>query len=119
MNRSLVLAAALLAVAAGHAEAHALLKTAEPAVGATVSAGPTELRLHFSEGVEPAFSAVEITANDAETITPTAIVTDPTDTATLVVRLPVPLISGQYRIHWHVVSVDSHKTRGDHDNPFR
>jgi methionine-rich copper-binding protein CopC len=94
------------------ASAHALLRTAVPAVGATVAAGPQELRLRFSEGVEAAFSGVEVTADDGQPVTPARIAVDPADSATLIVTLPAPLAEGSYTVHWHVVSVDTHKTQG-------
>ena len=40
--------------------AHAQLEKATPAVGATVSS-PSEIRLEFSEGVEPKFTKVSLT----------------------------------------------------------
>ena len=40
--------------------AHAQLVSATPAVGATVASAPGELKLKFSEGVEPRFSSVAL-----------------------------------------------------------
>ena len=58
MRRHAVIAAAILAFGVGlveSAQAHALLRHAEPAVGSTVAGAPKELALTFSEAVEPAF----------------------------------------------------------------
>ena len=46
------------AVATTAAFAHAQLQKATPAVGGTVNASPTEIRLKFSEGLEPRFSSI-------------------------------------------------------------
>ena len=46
--------------AAADAFAHAQLEKATPAVGGTVSSA-SEIRLEFSEGVEPKFSKVSVT----------------------------------------------------------
>ncbi len=106
----LVLAAVM--VASGPARAHALLQKTIPAVGAEVSPGPASLRLHFSEGIELAFSGVAIAMADGVAITPRSLTLDPADDATLVVSLSAPLAPGQYEVAWHVVSVDTHKTQG-------
>jgi copper resistance protein C len=47
------------ALVATQAFAHAQLEKATPAVGGTVG-GPSEIRLEFSEGVEPKFSKVSL-----------------------------------------------------------
>ena len=96
----------------GSASAHALLKAAVPAVGATVGEGPQDLRLRFSEGVEAAFSGVDITTEDGRPVGPVTITVEPAVAATLIVTLPAPLAPGTYTVQWHVVSVDTHKTRG-------
>ena len=49
-----------LALTANSAFAHAHLEKATPPVGGTVSS-PSEIRLEFSEGVEPKFSKVTLT----------------------------------------------------------
>ena len=116
--RTLILVLALLGlglVPTGSAAAHALLKVAVPAVGATVTGRPSELRLHFSEGIEAAFSGVTLTAEDGQPVQPVAVAVDPADSATLVVSLSGPLAPGTYNVQWHVVSVDTHKTQGRYD----
>jgi methionine-rich copper-binding protein CopC len=55
-------AAAFLLLAGGHpAFAHALLRHAQPPVGATVKAAPDELLLILTQSVEPGFSTVTVT----------------------------------------------------------
>lgn len=113
MRRCLAIAVLAIATMTTYrADAHALLKKTVPAVGAEVSPAPTMLRLHFSEGIELAFSGVAITMADGMAITPRSLALDPADDATLVVALPAPLAPGQYQVAWHVVSVDTHKTQG-------
>jgi methionine-rich copper-binding protein CopC len=92
--------------------AHAMLVKAVPAVGGTVRASPSEIRITYSEGVEPRFSGIEVkTASGQAVATGTASV-DPSDRATLVVPLKAALAAGSYKVTWHVVSVDTHKTQG-------
>ena len=56
-----ILTAFAFACAATSAFAHAQLEKSTPPVGGTV-ASPSEIRLEFSEGVEPKFSGVTLTA---------------------------------------------------------
>lgn len=110
-----VLAALILAVATlatGPAYAHAHLKKADPAVGSEVSPGPAQLRLSFSEGVELAFSEVEIARADGMAVTPSGVALAAGDPNTIVVTLKARLAAGRYTVVWHVTSVDTHKTRG-------
>ena len=109
----LVAAAALGALAAGPADAHAMLERASPRVGEAVSHAPTELRLWFSEGVEPAFSGVTLTDTAGRAVTTGRIAVDPKDKTEVVVPVPSALRPGTYRVRWHVVSVDTHRTEGD------
>lgn len=115
--RALILAAvlaALLALAGTAAQAHAFLSDAEPKVGATVTMAPARLRLHYTEGVEVAFSGVAITDGAGQPVAGVTIAPDPADKAVLVVNLASPLAPGDYKVSWHVVAVDTHKTQGDY-----
>jgi methionine-rich copper-binding protein CopC len=62
------IAASLAAIfASSAAYAHAELVRATPAVGGVV-ASATEIRLRFSEGVEPRFSGLTLTAADGSNV---------------------------------------------------
>jgi methionine-rich copper-binding protein CopC len=112
-HRTAAMIAALIAgMPAGAALAHAFLDHAVPAVGSTVSAAPVEIRLFFSEAVEPLFSGVELATVDGAAIATGATVIDPRDPMQLVLKVP-PLSPGRYRVRWHVASVDTHRTEGD------
>ncbi|MGA2042649.1 MAG: copper homeostasis periplasmic binding protein CopC [Roseiarcus sp.] len=101
-----------LALAASAASAHALLKQATPAVGGTVAGSPKEIRIKFSEGVEPRFSGIALAS---ETGAPAPIgkpSVDPADPSVLIAPVTQPLKPGVYKVTWHVVSTDTHKTQG-------
>jgi len=103
--------AALLAslLTASSAFAHAHLKSQTPAADSTVAAA-SELRLTFSEGVEAGFTKVILTRNGA----PVAVkeLTTDADKKTLIVHPAEPLTAGEYKVEWHAVSVDTHKSEG-------
>src|SRR3954452_3954237 len=106
-------------VAAGmHAWAHAFLAQAAPPVGVVVSVAPREVRLTFSEGIEPAFSHIELTRAEGQPIGTAPATVDPRNNTQLVLALP-PLAPGRYRVKWRVVSVDTHPTEGNYTFEIR
>ena len=116
MSRDRLVIPVLLAAlaASGEALAHAHLTTAMPAADTTVNAAPRELRLQFSEGIEPAFSNAQITGPDGRNVTVSDVATDPTDRKVLVVTFPAPLSPGRYAVDWQVISIDAHRSRGSY-----
>ena len=109
MKRFLLLA--FLLGAPQFAHAHAMLLKSEPAVGDEVSPAPAELVLHFSEGVEPAFSTVVVTDASGAQVQSGAPKVFAEDRKTLHIGL-TPLVAGDYKVEWHATSVDTHKTNG-------
>jgi copper resistance protein C len=102
-----------LIVLAGSArlEAHAFLKDAEPGVGRTVQTSPSEVRIRFTENIEPAFSSIQVFDASGKEVDKRDLHLDPSDHAVLHVSLPA-LGAGTYKIVWRVVSVDTHATNG-------
>jgi len=92
---------------------HAFLNEAAPIVGGTVPTSPKEIRLTFTEAIERRFSGIELATGDGRTVATGPAVVDPTNERQLVLPLP-PLAPGRYRVRWHVVSVDTHRTEGQY-----
>jgi len=90
--------------------AHAFLDGAVPRVGSEMPASPADVTLHFTQGVEPDFSTIEVQDASGASVTAGAAHTegDPTHFSVPVRRLP----AGIYTVIWHVTSVDTHKTQG-------
>ena len=109
---SITAIAASLALICGAttAFAHAQLEKATPPVGGTV-ASANEIRLEFSEGVEPKFSKVSVTGPGG-TVPLGAANTEAGNQAVLIVPISKPLSAGAYKVHWQAVSVDTHHTQG-------
>jgi methionine-rich copper-binding protein CopC len=102
---------ALLGV--GPAFAHAFLQSAVPPVGGTV-APPSEIRITFSEGVEPKFSRVELSGpGGAVPVGKPGVAPD--DDKVMFVKIGANLAPGTYTVKWQAVSVDTHHTQGDFD----
>jgi len=109
MMKPLILAAALSLVASA-ASAHAMLEQAMPAAGATLAKSPGTLTLQFSENLEPAFSSVAVTDDAGRSVTAGA---SSASGAKMSVPLE-PLRPGTYRVVWHALSVDTHRTEGSY-----
>ena len=95
--------------------AHAHLESQLPAADSEVTT-PKELRLNFSEGVEEKFTEVAIShdgpGDSTEIIQTQSVSTDPANKKVLIVVPAVPLAPGSYKVEWHAVSVDTHKSEG-------
>jgi methionine-rich copper-binding protein CopC len=100
----------VFALVATQAFAHAQLEKATPAVGGTV-ASPSEIRLEFSEGVEPKFTKVSM-IGPGGAVPLGAANTEAGNQAVLIVPISKPLSPGAYKVHWQAVSVDTHHTQG-------
>jgi len=100
------------ALVATEAFAHAKLVKATPPVGGTV-ASPSEIRIEFSEGIEPKFTGVTLTSASGATVPVGAAKTEAGNAAVLIVPIAKPLAPGVYTVRWHAVSVDTHHTQGN------
>ena len=105
-----IVAAALLG--AGRASAHAFPDHAVPAVGGTVAQSPPEIRIWFSQKLEPAFSTIEVLDGAGTRVDKDDASVDVQDSTVLRVSLKA-LVPGKYKVVWRVVSTDTHKTTGD------
>jgi methionine-rich copper-binding protein CopC len=103
---------AVAAVLPPPASAHAFLDRAVPAVGSAVHLAPTEVRLWFTQKLEPAFSSVRVLDRNGSRVDRGDARVDAADATVLRVSLPA-LAPGAYRVIWRVLSVDSHVTEGD------
>ena len=110
LRAGLALAAILLG--AGEAWGHAFLERAEPRVGSTVRAAPSQVRVWFTEPLEGAFSTLEVVNQSGDRVDRGPAKVDAASPALLQVPLK-PLGPGVYRVKWRVLSIDTHVTDGD------
>ena len=108
----MLLACFLVIGVGGVAWAHAFLDHAAPPVGSTLGAPPADVRIWFTQELEPAFSGIEVTDAAGARVDDGAPRVDDRDHTLLIVGLK-NLTPGEYKVHWHVISVDTHATEGN------
>jgi hypothetical protein len=98
-------------VASSGVLAHAFLDHANPSVGSTVRGSPPEVKVWFTEALEPAFSNLRVVDQNGAQVDKQNHTIDPSDRTLLKVSLPT-LPPGKYKALYHVLSVDTHTTEG-------
>ncbi len=108
----LLMTMGLSALTAG-AAAHAHLEKAQPAADSK-AADVQEIRLTFSEAVEPKLSFIRLETAEERTVTEPGAEPDKADPKVLVVHLYEKLPPGPYKVLWSVVAADGHKMSGSY-----
>jgi copper resistance protein C len=110
LARRLALLGALTAMLLpGLAAAHAILEASQPANGAHVPAGPVTLELRYNSRIDRERSGLTLTRPDQSKISLSIDPKGPPDLLTSTVTLT----PGAYVVHWQVLAIDGHITRGD------
>jgi methionine-rich copper-binding protein CopC len=111
-NITLVALFSLLLLNAETANAHAFLDHADPRVGNAVKTAPRVISLWFTQNLEPAFSGIEVRDSSGSRVDSGNSSVDKSDRHVLRVGVKA-LPAGTYKVHWRVLSVDSHTTEGN------
>ncbi|MFM8777749.1 MAG: copper resistance protein CopC, partial [Acidimicrobiaceae bacterium] len=110
-----VVACACVAGPANVVDAHAGLKSSEPAASSVLEQSPKEIVLNFGEAVEISFGSIRLFDSKSKLIvlpTPRYGVSDGVvDKKTVHVEIP-ELEPGSHLVVWRVVSADSHPVQG-------
>jgi methionine-rich copper-binding protein CopC len=106
-----LLFATATATATASAYAHGTVESATPKNGATLSTPPSEIRLKFSELLEPTFTSLKLFAATGQEVA-TTNKARVEDGRTVVLALPV-LPRGGYIARWISVGHDGHRVHGE------
>jgi copper resistance protein C len=98
-----------LALGAASASAHAYLDHASPLVGSTVTSAPNEVRMWFTQALEPRFTAAQLRSSAGAVVASGGV--DPADPKQMVIQVH-GLPPGKYKVFWKVLSVDTHRSEG-------
>ena len=111
MKRAAAAVALLALVFPAIASAHAVLIRTVPLGNKILPAAPPEVRLTYSEPIEPRFAIVSVTDAGGNLVTaaPPSRARDDPDTLVVPLR-QIP--QGWYLVFWRVISADGHPVRG-------
>jgi methionine-rich copper-binding protein CopC len=104
---------AFLCALPNEASGHAFPDHSDPKVGASLSVPPSAVRVWFDSALEPAFSNIMVHNAHEEMVDKGDSRVNPSDPTLLEVSVP-QLPPGTYRVIWHVVARDGHRTEGDY-----
>ncbi|MBL8119250.1 MAG: copper resistance protein CopC, partial [Anaerolineae bacterium] len=106
----------LIIAAVGVVSAHANLQRAEPGPNAVLQISPPEIRLWFTEPLEPQFSRIILRDSDGNVLNTPASFVDPVDAFQMALQ-PGELPDGLYTVAWRALSAaDGHPSMGSY--PF-
>ena len=104
------LMAAASALAPGIALSHAIIVSAEPGMNSTVAQGVLEIRLAFNSRIDSKRSRLRLRRPDG-VVTDVSLTPDDRP-GVLAARAQVSAV-GRWTLHWQVLSLDGHITRGE------
>jgi copper transport protein len=90
---------------------HASLRSSSPAAGSRLDRAPAQIRLVFSEEIEPSLGSIRL-IDPTGRATQLAASGDPRDVSALVAAAPAGLSNGIYHVEWRIVSEDGHPMNG-------
>jgi copper resistance protein C len=109
----LALALAACALTAGIATGHAVLQRSEPRGESRLKRPPVEVRLYFSERLEPKYSSVRVQNDRDVQVDRRDGRVDRANPVLLRATLP-QLPPGTYKVLWRVLSIDGDVTEGEY-----
>jgi methionine-rich copper-binding protein CopC len=109
--RGLFLALVAWVLSVGLALGHSGLQRTEPPAESKLKRPPSEVKLFFTERLEPAYSTVRVKDDNGAQVDRQDAHVDPSNPLLLRATLQ-PLEQGAYTVNWRVLSVDGHVTEG-------
>ena len=107
------IAVCALSLSAASAFGHGKLEQSAPPADAVLAAAPKQISLRFNEALETSFSKISVSPAGNASAIASGGAADASDARSLVLPLPA-LSSGEYQVHWSVMTHDGHKSRGDY-----
>ena len=114
-TRNLIATFALIAVGAATslAQAHAKIESSQPKANSQLTTAPAEIRLHFNEPLEAAFSKIELVDGKQAAVALPKIALDKADPKVMFTAVPA-LKPGRYEVRWSAMTHDGHKVKGQY-----
>ena len=104
---------ALLLASPGRTAAHAALDRSEPTAGAVLPDAPAEVRIWFTEPLEPRFTRADLLDAAGQPVAGGASQVSPENDHLLILTLPADMPDGGYTVAWRNLSTaDGHTLQG-------
>lgn len=102
--------AASAVLASGTARAHAIVMSAQPAMNTSVAPGEVNIRLAFNSQIDSQRSRLRLERPDGVLL---AIALVPDGSRDVLAGTASATSPGRWKVHWQVLSLDGHITRGE------
>jgi methionine-rich copper-binding protein CopC len=106
--RTMIIVTAGLLATIGTASAHAILKESTPPDRGSIAPGERTVTMRYNSRIDHARSRLTLDGTNAQMVLPL----DQDSPADALVT-KVNLTPGSYVVHWQVLAIDGHLTRGD------
>ena len=110
----ITLAFTILTIKTGVAFAHAYPVHETPPANAVLKEPPKIVSITFTEGVNAHFSGIIVTAANGQRVDNGVVVRGLKNHEILSVGIKNPLAPGVYKVIWHALSEDGHRTQGNY-----
>ncbi|MAS35478.1 MAG: hypothetical protein CL610_15815 [Anaerolineaceae bacterium] len=108
---TMVLLNVVLVIGIRSASAHAHLSRSDPPANGSIDKSPSEIRLWFTEPLEPEFSRITLRDSSGSIVDTPSSQVDTVDRTQMFMQ-PANLSDGSYTVVWRVLSTDGHSTEG-------
>jgi methionine-rich copper-binding protein CopC len=98
--------------ALGSALAHPTVVNSTPKQGETLTSAPHQIRIVFSEPIEPQFTNVKVIDATGKNIGTERALPDPANAKAVVMEFPA-LQAGAYKVQWSALGRDGHRVKGE------
>lgn len=114
IRRAIAVACLLACLPLAAASFHLVLRRADPGIGATVTAAPSQLRLWFSQRPELRVTRVRLVNSSGAAVGTGAWARSDSAGAPIVVPITGPVPAGAYRVEWRTMARDGHVQSGSY-----
>ncbi len=115
ISLSVIIVGFTLAAETGVALAHAYPVQETPRAGAVQKVTPSVVSITFTENVNAHFSGIVVTSLKGVRVDSGNVVREPENHKILSVTINDILTAGTYKVTWHALSTDGHRTQGSYE----
>jgi methionine-rich copper-binding protein CopC len=85
---------------------------ADPKPGSVVDAPPTDVKVWFTDAIDPLCRSLEVLDSKGNQVDDSATRQDPDDPKGLIIAIPNRIYDGEYTVKWDISTVDGKRNNG-------